>query len=311
MTIFMYIFCLLVWGLNFIAVKIQGTPISLEVSLTYRIAGAALLFVILACLYRPSGRPSRRDTLPIIIFGACNFALSYLLLYYGTIWSSAALVTLMFSMKAILTPIALRVFLGERLHLRILIGGIIGMIAVCIVIYPLLSEQFNLAQLKGVGVALLGTLLTSVGDASSARNANRGINPVYSNSFGGVVAALLLFIICTFQGQDFYLPTSISYLGALVWLTVFASFVAWMFYLKLVERIGASLSSYMVALFPAIGGIASVIIRDSQPTLYLFFGCLFGCIGAAIAMGLRFPFPSNRSDKKVKQHQLYSDKKVN
>ena len=30
MTIFMYIFCLIVWGLNLIAVKIQGTPVSLE-----------------------------------------------------------------------------------------------------------------------------------------------------------------------------------------------------------------------------------------------------------------------------------------
>ncbi|UOQ92263.1 DMT family transporter [Halobacillus shinanisalinarum] len=309
MTVFMYIFCLLVWGLNFIAVKIQGTPISLEVSLTYRIAGAALLFVILACLSRPSGRPSRSDALPIITFGVCNFALSYLFLYYGTIWSSAALVTLMFSMKAILTPIALRVFLGEKLHPRILIGGIVGIIAVCVVIYPLLSEEFNSAYLKGIGMALLGTLLTSVGDASSARNANRGVNPVYSNSVGGIVAALLLFIICAFEGQNFYIPTSTSYLAALAWLTILASFVAWMFYLKLVERIGASLSSYMVALFPAIGGIASVIIGDSKPTLYLFFGCLLGCVGAAIAMGFRLPF--HRSLKKdFKRNQLSSNKKI-
>ncbi|HAB32613.1 MAG TPA: EamA family transporter, partial [Exiguobacterium sp.] len=28
MTYFMYLFCLIVWGLNFIAVKIQGTPVA-------------------------------------------------------------------------------------------------------------------------------------------------------------------------------------------------------------------------------------------------------------------------------------------
>jgi drug/metabolite transporter (DMT)-like permease len=309
MSFFMYIFCLLVWGLNFIAVKIQGTPISLEVSLTYRIAGATLLFVTLAIISRPSGRPSRKDIFPIITFGVCNFALSYLFLYYGTIWSSAALVTLIFSMKAILTPIALRIFLGEKLHRKILIGGIIGIIAVCVVIYPLLSEGFNPSYITGIGMALLGTLLTSVGDASSARNANRGINPVYSNSVGGVVAAFLLFIICTFEGQSFYLPTSLSYLGALAWLTVFASFVAWMFYLKLVERIGASLSSYMVALFPAIGGVASIIIGDSKPSLYLLFGCILGCVGAAIAMGLLFPFRGSLK-KDFMENQLSSDEKT-
>lgn len=291
MVVFMYIFCLVVWGLNFIAVKIQGTPISLEVSLTYRLLGAVFLFIVLACVKRPAGWPSSKDVLPIIIFGVCNFALSYLFLYYGTIWSTAAMVTLIFSLKAVLTPVALRIFLKERLNPQVLVGGGISLVGVCIVVYPILGEGTIISYLNGIGVALLGTILTSIGDVSSARNAKRNINPVYSNSIGGFVAAILLLIICVFQGQSFYLPTTISYLGALIYLTVVASFAAWMFYLKLVEQIGASTSSYMVALFPVIGGIASVAIGDSEPTLYLLFGCLFGCVGAAIALGCIRLFP--------------------
>jgi hypothetical protein len=42
----------------------------------------------------------------------------------------------------------------------------------------------------------------------------------------------------------------------------------------------------MVALFPAIGGIASVLIGESDPSLDLFAGCISSCIGAAIALGL-------------------------
>lgn len=292
MTIFMYIFCLIVWGLNFIAVKIQGTPVSLELSLTYRLVGAALMFIVLMCVVRPNGRPSRKDVFPLVTFGVCNLALSYLCLYYATIWISAALVTLLFSLKTVLTPIALRIFLDERLHPRILIGGIVGIVGVSILVYPLLTQGSSTSDLKGIGLALFGTILTAIGDAASARNARRGINAVYSNSVGFVVASILLLAVCTFQEQNFTLPTSVSYLGALAFLTVFASFGAWMFYLKLVERIGASVSSYMVALFPAIGGIASVAIGDSTPTLYLLFGCLFSCIGAAIALGFRLPYRS-------------------
>ncbi|PDX99028.1 EamA family transporter [Bacillus pseudomycoides] len=292
MTIFMYIFCLIVWGLNFIAVKIQGTPVSLELSLTYRLVGAALMFIVLMCVVRPNGRPSRKDVFPLVTFGLCNLALSYLCLYYATIWISAALVTLLFSLKTVLTPIALRIFLGERLHPRILIGGIVGIAGVSILVYPLLTQGSSTSDLKGIGLALFGTILTAIGDAASARNARRGINAVYSNSVGFVVASILLLAVCTFQEQNFTLPTSVSYLGALAFLTVFASFGAWMFYLKLVERIGASVSSYMVALFPAIGGVASVAIGDSTPTLYLLFGCLFSCIGAAIALGFRLPYRS-------------------
>ncbi|MDR5604086.1 EamA family transporter, partial [Staphylococcus coagulans] len=47
MNYLMYFFCMLVWGLNFIAVKIQGNSVSLEVALLYRSIIALLLFLTL------------------------------------------------------------------------------------------------------------------------------------------------------------------------------------------------------------------------------------------------------------------------
>ena len=285
MTIFMYIFCLIVWGLNFIAVKIQGTPVSLELSLTYRLVMTAFLFLILVWFLQPKGRPTRKDIPFVIVFGVCNFALSYLCLYYATILSSAAIVTLVFSLKVILTPITLRIFLKEKLHLRVLFGGILGVLGVCILIYPNLNSFQGSNDIKGIMVAILGTLLTAVGDASSARNASHKVNPIYANAIGFTVGSLLMGVIVLFQGQEFIFPTSFSYLSGLLYLTLVASFVAWLFYLKLVEKIGGAQSGYMVALFPVIGGIASVLIGESDPSLYLFAGCFFSCIGAAIALG--------------------------
>ncbi|PEE67106.1 DMT family transporter [Bacillus thuringiensis] len=287
MTIFMYIFCLIVWGLNFIAVKIQGTPVSLELSLTYRLVMTAFLFLMLVCFLRPNGMPTKKDIPFVIVFGICNFAISYLCLYYATILSSAAIVTLIFSLKVILTPIALRIFLKEKLHSRVLFGGILGVLGVCILIYPKLNDFQGFNDIKGIMVAILGTLLTAIGDASSARNASYKVNPIYANVIGFTVASLLMGVIVLFQGQEFAFPTSFSYVSMLIYLTLFASFVAWLFYLKLVEEIGGARSGYMVALFPVIGGIASVLIGESDPSLYLFVGCFSSCIGAAIALGFR------------------------
>lgn len=158
MTTFMYIFCLLIWGLNFIAVKIQGTPVSLELSLTYRLILTTVLFSLLAWFMKPGGKPLKQDLPYILVFGICNFALSYLCLYYATMLSSAAIVTLIFSLKVILTPVALRIFLKEQLHLRILIGGLIGVFGVLILLYPTLHNiQTN--DVKGILLALLGTAL--------------------------------------------------------------------------------------------------------------------------------------------------------
>lgn len=289
----MYIFCLMVWGLNFIAVKIQGTPVSLELSLSYRLVMTAFLFLVLVCFLKPNGRPSTKDLPFIIVFGVCNFALSYLCLYYATILSSAAIVTLIFSLKVILTPIALRVFLKEKLYFRVLIGGILGVFGVCVLIYPNLNDFQGLTDLKGIMIALLGTILTAVGDASSARNANRKINPIYSNAIGFTIAGVLMGVIVLFQGNKIILPTTVTYLSALLYLTLIASFMAWLFYLKLVEKIGGAKSGYMVALFPVIGGVASVLIGESTPSIYLVIGCLSSCIGAAIALGVRIRSQNN------------------
>lgn len=279
----MYLFCLLVWGLNFIAVKIQGTPVSLEESLTYRLAGALVLFLAYAAYARPARNATWQDTPFIILFGLCNFALSYLLLYYATIWSTAALVTLVFSMKAMMTPIALAIFLRDPLDKRIILGGCISILGVGTLLYP--SLAIGTVELLGLGLAVIGTAITALGDAASARNARRGIDPVYANCIGFLAATALIFTVGVFQGRPFDLPTSVSYLGALFYLTVVASFFAWLFYLKLVGKIGAANSGFMVALFPAIGGIASVMLGESEPTIFLTVGCILSCVGAGYALG--------------------------
>lgn len=289
MTNLMYAFCLIVWGLNFIAVKIQGTPVSLELSLTYRLVMTAILFTVLVLFLRPKGKPKSKDIPFIVVFGVCNFALSYLCLYYATILSSAAIVTLIFSLKVILTPLALRIFLKEELHPRVLFGGVLGVFGVCVLIYPTLSNFSGLDDLKGIMIALLGTVLTAIGDASSARNAKVKIDPIYANAIGFAVGSILMSIIVLLQGQKITIPISITYISALLYLTLIASFLAWLFYLKLVERIGGAKSGYMVALFPVIGGIASVLIGESPLSIYLVIGCLSSCIGAAIALGFRIP----------------------
>ncbi|MEI4801579.1 DMT family transporter [Bacillus sp. FJAT-51639] len=296
----MYLFCLIVWGLNFIAVKIQGTPVSLELSLLYRLALTAILFLVLIWFMKPNGKPNKKDIPFIVLFGVCNFALSYLCLYHATIMCSAAIVTLIFSLKVILTPIALRIFLKEKLHARVFLGGVFGILGVCILIYPTLSDFKGITTMKGILIALLGTVLTAVGDACSVRNASKKIDPIYANAIGFTIGSLLIGSIVYAQGQTIVFPTTVTYLSALMYLTFIASFLAWLFYLKLVEKIGGTKSGYMVALFPAIGGIASVIIGETDLSMYLVFGCLSSCIGALIALGFRVNFKKSTSYSSVK-----------
>lgn len=279
----MYLFCMFIWGLNFIAVKIQGNSVSLEVALLYRSIIALLLFLALLSLIYKKIDLKNINFLTVVSFGLCNFTISYLLLYYGTFYSSAAIVTLIFSMKAIITPVFISVVFQTQVSKRIYFGGILGLLSVFIIIYPDLHKLPSSFYI-GVLFALLGTVVTSIGDVLSAYNSQKKTNPVIANVIGMSGAVIFLIVYTYINGDSYSIPTEINFWFGLIYLAVFASFLAWLFYLKLISNIGASESGYMVAMFPAIGGAASVFMGESQLNMNLLIGIVLACIGAYLAL---------------------------
>jgi LPXTG-motif cell wall-anchored protein len=63
-----------------------------------------------------------------------------------------------------------------------------------------------------------------------------------------------------------------------------SSFLAWLFYLKLISNIGASESGDMVAMFPAIGRGRSILMGETQISLNLIVGIVLACLGAYLAL---------------------------
>ncbi|WP_438327239.1 DMT family transporter [Staphylococcus pseudintermedius] len=283
MNYLMYLFCMFIWGLNFIAVKIQGNSVSLEVALLYRSIIAILLFLALLSLIYKKIDLKNINFLTVVSFGLCNFTISYLLLYYGTFYSSAAIVTLIFSMKAIITPVFISVVFRTQVSKRIYFGGILGLLSVFIIIYPDLHKLPSSFYI-GVLFALLGTVVTSIGDVLSAYNSQKKTNPVIANVIGMSGAVIFLIVYTYINGDSYSIPTEINFWFGLIYLAVFASFLAWLFYLKLISNIGASESGYMVAMFPAIGGAASVFMGESQLNMNLLIGIVLACIGAYLAL---------------------------
>ncbi|MGG0666867.1 DMT family transporter [Viridibacillus arvi] len=283
MNYFMYIACMLIWGLNFIAVKIQGTEAPLEASLLYRSIIAFVLFYILLKIKKIKILKANVNFLTVIGFGVCNFAISYLLLYYGTIYSTAALVTLIFSLKAIITPIFLSIVFKTKLERKIYLGGSLGLLSVIIILYSdihTISSNFIL----GIILAFVGTVITSVGDTLSYYNNKKQIEPITANTIGMFSAIILIILITLVSGKDISLPSSSNYWIGLLYLAILASFVAWLFYLYLIKNVGAAESSYMVAMFPAIGGFASVMMGESTLSINLIIGIILAMLGAYIAL---------------------------
>ncbi|HIA7087253.1 TPA: DMT family transporter [Staphylococcus aureus] len=283
MNYLMYLFCMFIWGLNFIAVKIQGDSLPLEVALLYRSLIAFSLFGVMFIFIFKKLKLNNTNWFTIIGFGLCNFTISYLLLYYGTFYSSAAMVTLIFSMKAILTPIFISMVFKRKISNRIYIGGGLGVVSVVVILYPDLNSLTN-EFIIGVAFALLGTIMTSIGDVLSLYNSESKVHPVLSNTIGMLSAVIFLLIYTSFKGYRYSFPLELNFWFGLLYLSILASFLAWFFYLKLINNIGAAESGYMVAMFPAIGGIASVIMGETHLSINLVVGIILACMGAYLAL---------------------------
>lgn len=272
-----------IWGLNFIAVKIQGDSLPLEVALLYRSLIAFSLFGVMFIFIFKKLKLNNTNWFTIIGFGLCNFTISYLLLYYGTFYSSAAIVTLIFSMKAILTPIFISMVFKRKIYNRIYIGGGLGVVSVVVILYPDLNSLTN-EFIIGVAFALLGAIITSIGDVLSLYNSESKVHPVLSNTIGMLSAVIFLLIYTSFNGYRYSFPLELNFWFSLLYLSILASFLAWFFYLKLINNIGAAESGYMVAMFPAIGGIASVIMGETHLSINLVVGIILACMGAYLAL---------------------------
>ncbi|HHB0039956.1 TPA: DMT family transporter [Staphylococcus aureus] len=283
MNYLMYLFCMFIWGLNFIAVKIQGDSLPLEVALLYRSLIAFSLFGVMFIFIFKKLKLNNTNWFTIIGFGLCNFTISYLLLYYGTFYSSASIVTLIFSMKAILTPIFISMVFKRKISNRIYIGGGLGVVSVVVILYPDLNSLTN-EFIIGVVFALLGTIITSIGDVLSLYNSESKVHPVLSNTIGMLSAVIFLLIYTSFKGYRYSFPLELNFWFGLLYLSILASFLAWFFYLKLINNIGAAESGYMVAMFPAIGGIASVIMGETHLSINLVVGIILACMGAYLAL---------------------------
>lgn len=280
----MYLFCMLAWGLNFFAVRIQGIAVPVAWSLAYRLVAATVVFLVILWIVKPQKRPEAKSILWMLAFGFFNFAASYLALYFATSLIPAALVTLIFSLKTIGTPVQLRIFLGEQLAKEKILGGALGICGVAVLVSPMLKSEIHSVLLPGIGYAVLGTLLTSCGDVCSARNASNRVHPIQANALGLGTAALIVSAYAYSASGPPAFVFTLPYIGALAYLTVIATCIAWLFYLQLVARIGAANSGYMVAFFPLVAGIASVALGESSISLHLMLACVLACIGGVITL---------------------------
>ena len=272
-NVLLYVVTILIWGSSWLAIKFQLGVVDPMVSVAYRFLLASGISWIY-CRYSGLQLSFRlRDHGFMFLQGVSLFALNYWLFYISELTLTSGLAAVIFSTIVVMNMLNGAIFLKNRLELRVVIGAVLGLSGIILVFWPEVSDfETGSENLFAATLAVLATFLASLGNIASARNQREGIPVIQSNTYGMTYGALLMLVLAWSTGREFNFELTVSYVSSLVFLSVFASIIAFWSYLTLLGRVGVERAAYATLIFPLVALGISTIFEGYQWTAYAVIG---------------------------------------
>ena len=272
-NVLLYVVTILIWGSSWLAIKFQLGVVDPMVSVAYRFLLASGISWIY-CRYSGLQLSFRlRDHGFMFLQGVSLFALNYWLFYISELTLTSGLAAVIFSTIVVMNMLNGAIFLKNRLELRVVIGAVLGLSGIILVFWPEVSDfETGSENLFAAALAVLATFLASLGNIASARNQREGIPVVQSNTYGMTYGALLMLVLAWSTGHEFNFEFTVSYVSSLVFLSVFASIIAFWSYLTLLGRVGVERAAYATLIFPLVALGISTIFEGYQWSAYAVIG---------------------------------------
>ncbi|EMO7863831.1 DMT family transporter [Citrobacter amalonaticus] len=253
MNALLYCLVVVIWGTTWIAIYLQQGPVAAPVSIFWRFAVATALMMLIMQIRGKLRTLSLRDHLFCLLQGSCVFCFNFWCFYTAAAWINTGLESVIFSMAVLFNAVNSFFFFGQKPPLRFYCAAALGLTGIVTLFWQdLMNSGFSGSLLLGVGLSALGTFGFSLGNMISLRHQKKGLEVMTTNSWAMLYGTLLIATIALLRGDNFTPQWTFSYIGALLYLAVFGSVIAFGAYFTLVGRIGASNAAYSTLLFPLV-----------------------------------------------------------
>ncbi|HEX2655581.1 MAG TPA: DMT family transporter [Xanthobacteraceae bacterium] len=251
------------WGLSWGAIHFQLGTVDPDVSVFWRFLIATPIMMGCAVFRGENLRFGLSDHLRFMLLGALIFSTNFLVFYYASQYFASGLVSVVFSLAAIVNVFFGKLFLGAAVDRRVVVGAILGALGVGALFYPeIATTHLDGAAFKGLALCVSGVLLFCLGNVVSVKLQRRG-SPVFAASgWGMLYGSILLGLFAAALGHPFVIEPTVTYIGGLIYLAVFASVVGFACYFRLLARIGADRAAYATVLMPVIALVVSTVAES-------------------------------------------------
>ena len=281
----LYLITVLIWGSTWLAIKFQLGIVPPALSIVYRFTIASGILWLYTSFRRLPMRFSRRQHAFIALQGFFLFSLNYVLVYLAEGTLTSGLVAIVFSGIVITNVIFSAIILKDPIRLRVILGGLIGLLGLVFVFWSeLRSFDLSSGRALGLAFAICATLSASLGNIVAARNQRSGLPVLQSNTLGMTYGTIFTLLLVLFQGTELTFDPSASYIISLVYLALFGSVIAFGTYLTLLGRIGPGRAAYVTILYQIVALFLSTIFEGLIWNLQAVFGVVLILAGNVIAV---------------------------
>lgn len=261
----------LLWGFNWPAVRIALVEIS---PWTLRSAGmsfAGLFLLLLALLTRQNLHVARAQWPRLVLSGILSIAAFNVLLAFAQLMGATSRIAILTFTMPIWATLMARLWLGEALDRRKLLGLGLGSAGLAVLGLPLLAAG---ALSPGLALALLASFSWALGTIVTKRwpvSAPALTVAAWQLLIGGIAAGCGMLL---FEGLPHLKPLEQRSWLALGYHIVLAQALGYFIWFSVVARLPAGLASLGTLMVPAVGVVGSVVLLGERPAISDWFGLM-------------------------------------
>ena len=276
---------LLCWSPTWYIIKFQLGYVDPLVSVFYRFLIASIIIFIYLLIKKKKLKFSINHHIWFLFFGICLYSINYVFFYLSNTYLISAFPAVVFSTVVIMNISGEAFYFKKKPSIKTLIGATIGMIGI-IIIFNDEIFNFNLNNGTHIGLllALLGTFAASTGNMIYQRNLNNNYPLIETLAYAMLYGSLITYFITQIKGDELLFDYSFAYIASLAYLSIIGSIFAFIFYLRLLEKVGPGRASYVGVVMPVLALLISTVFESLEWNIDLIIGFPILLIGAVLVI---------------------------
>jgi drug/metabolite transporter (DMT)-like permease len=270
-----------VWGTTWVASKIgiETQIAALQMAYIRQFFGG-ICFVLFFMLYKKLSFPTRKEfvwllIMALLMFVVANGFSTWSLKYIPT--GLSALIGALYPLSVVIIEMVF--FKSKNMTVLTFIGLLLGITGIGIVFYENAFQHHSDGFIFGVGLSVIAMLTWSIGTIIIVRKKTT-LNPYYATGWQMLIGSFILCIIAeTTQPTLSFKDISATAWGAIAYLVVAGSLVAFIAFIYSMKKLPAAISSLYAYINPLVAMVTAYFVLNEKLTMYIFWGAIVTLAG--------------------------------